>query len=130
QAAGGHVDVGLTSIGSPMPLIAAGKLRVLGIAAPARVDGEGAPYPTLHEQSLDGVTANYHTPLLPNGFTAEQIAFWTRALDKVIVDDDFKLDLARNFWVLEPIRYPETVKWMQDDYDDNRAILKELGMLQ
>src|SRR5215471_5671552 len=29
QAAGGHVDVGLTSIGSPMPLIKAGKLRLL-----------------------------------------------------------------------------------------------------
>jgi len=130
QAAGGHVDVGLTSIGSPMPLIQAGKLRVLGIAAPDRIEGEVAQYPTLREQGLDVVTANSYTLLVPNGLTTEQIAFWTRALDKVIVDDDFKLDLARNFWVLEPIRYPETVKWMQDDYDENRAILKELGMLQ
>ena len=37
QAAGGHIDVGLTSIGSPMPLIKAGKLRMLGIAAPERL---------------------------------------------------------------------------------------------
>ena len=36
QAAGRHVDVGVTSIGSPMPLIQAGKLRMLGIAAPER----------------------------------------------------------------------------------------------
>jgi len=130
QAAGGHVDVGLTSIGSPMPLIAAGKLRVLGIAAPDRIEGELANFPTLREQGIDVVTANSYTVLVPNGLTAEQIAFWTRALDQVIVDPDFKLDLARNFWVLEPIRYPQTVKWMQDDYDENRAILKELGMLQ
>jgi hypothetical protein len=32
--------------------------------------------------------------------------------------------------VPRPIRYPDTVKWMQDDYDENRAVLKELGMLQ
>jgi putative tricarboxylic transport membrane protein len=130
QAAGGHVDVGLTSIGSPMPLVQAGKLRVLGLAAPDRIEGEVAQYPTLREQGLDVVTANSYTVLVPNGLTAEQIAFWGRALDQVIVDPDFKLDLARNFWVLEPIRYPQTVKWMQDDYDENRAILKELGMLQ
>jgi putative tricarboxylic transport membrane protein len=130
QVAGGHVDVGLTSIGSQMPLVQAGKLRVLGIASPERIAGELAQYPTVREQGLDVVTANSYTVLVPNGLTVEQIAFWTHALDKAIEDSDFKLDLARNFWVLKPIRYPETVKWMQDDYDENRAILKELGMLQ
>jgi len=130
QAAGGHIDVGLTSIGSPMPLIQAGKLRVLGLAAPERMGGELASYPTLREQGLDVVTANSYTVLVPNGLTPEQLAFWTRALDKVIADPDFKLDLERNFWALRPIRYPESVKWMQDDYDENRAILQELGMLQ
>jgi putative tricarboxylic transport membrane protein len=130
QVAGGHVDVGLTSIGSPMPLIQAGKLRVLGLAAPERMGGELASYPTLREQGLDVVTANSYTILVPNGLTPEQLAFWTHALDKVIADPDFKVDLDRNFWVLKPIRYPESVKWVQDDYDENRAILQELGMLQ
>jgi putative tricarboxylic transport membrane protein len=130
QVAGGHIDVGETSIGSAMPLIAAGRLRMLGIASPQRLPGELAGYPTLREQGLDVVTANSYTVLAPNGWTREQIAFWMRALDTVLVDPDFKLDLERNFWVLEPIRYPDTVKWMQDDYDENRAVLKELGMLQ
>jgi hypothetical protein len=35
-----------------------------------------------------------------------------------------------NFWVPHPVRYPDTAKWMQDDYDENRAVLKELGMLE
>ena len=130
QVAGGHVDIGITSIGSAMPLIQAGKLRMLGIASPERIDGALASYPTLREQGLDVVTANSYTVLVPNGLAPEQIAFWSRALDKVLVDPDFKLDLERNFWVLKPIRYPETVKWLQDDYDENRAILKELGMIQ
>ena len=37
QAAGGHIDVGVTSIGSSMPLIMGGKLRMLGIASPQRL---------------------------------------------------------------------------------------------
>jgi putative tricarboxylic transport membrane protein len=130
QAAGGHIDVGLTSIGSPWPLIQAGKLRILGIAAPERLPGDLAKYPTLVEQGLDVVTANSYTVLVPNGLGPAQIAFWTHALDKVLLDQDFKHDLDLNFWVPRPIRYPETVKWIQDDYDENRAVLKELGMLQ
>jgi putative tricarboxylic transport membrane protein len=130
QVAGGHVDIGITSIGSSMPLIQAGRLRMLGIASPERIGGALANYPTLREQGLDVVTANSYTVLVPNGLTPEQIGFWTRALDKVLADREFKLDLDRNFWVLKPIRYPETIEWLQDDYDENRGILKELGLIQ
>jgi putative tricarboxylic transport membrane protein len=130
QVAGGHVDVGITSIGSAMPLIQAGKLRMLGIASPERIDGALSIYPTLREQGLDVVTANSYTVLVPNGLTPEQISFWTGALDKVLADPEFKLDLDRNFWVPSLIRYPETVRWLQEDYDENRAVLKELGMIQ
>jgi len=130
QIAGGHVDIGITSIGSAMPLIAAGRLRMLGIASPERLGGALASFPTLREQGLDVVTANSYSVLVPNGLASSQIEFWARALDQVLLDAEFKLDLERNFWVLQPIRYPETLKWLQDDYDENRAILKELGLTQ
>ena len=130
QAAGNHIDVGETSIGSAMPLIQGGKLRMLGIAAPERLPGALAKFPTLREQGIDVVTANSYTVLVPNGFTPEQIAFWMGALDKVLVDPDFQRDLDLNFWTLRPIRYPEAAKWMQSDYDENRKVLTELGMLQ
>ncbi len=130
QAAGNHIDVGVTSLGSPMPLIQGGKLRMLGIAAPERQAGELAIYPTLREQGLDVVTANSYTVMVPNGLKPEQIAFWMGALDKVLEDPDFKRDLELNFWVPQPIRYPEAAKWMQKDYDENRAVLTELGLLQ
>lgn len=130
QAAGGHIDVGETSIGSSMPLIQGGKLRMLGIASPERLPGELAKYPTLREQGLNVITANSYTVLMPSGLTPEQIKFWVQALDKVMEDPDFKLDLDRNFWTLQPIRYPDAAKAMQEEYDDNRKILTELGMLQ
>jgi putative tricarboxylic transport membrane protein len=130
QVAGHHVDVGLTSIGSPYPMIQAGKLRMLGIAAPERLPGELANVPTVREQGMDVVTANSYTVLLPNDLKPEQIEFWSKALDKVLQAEDFRKDLALNFWVPRPIRYPDTAKWMQDDYDENRAVLKELWMLE
>lgn len=130
QVAGNHVDVGETSIGSAMPLISGGKNRMLGIASPERLPGELAKYPTLREQGIDVVTANSYTVVLPNGLRPEQIKYWLGALDKVLVDPDFKRDLELNFWTLKPIRYPQTAAWMQGDYDDNRRVLADLGMLQ
>lgn len=130
QVAGNHVDVGETSIGSAMPLILGGKNRMLGIASPERLPGELAKYPTLREQGIDVVTANSYTVVLPNGLRPEQIKFWLGALDRVLVDADFKRDLDLNFWTLKPIRYPQAAAWMQSDYDENRRVLTELGMLQ
>ena len=130
QAAGHHIDVGITSIGSPWPLLQGGQLRMLGIAAPQRLSGELATFPTLREQGIDVVTANPYTVIVPNDLKPEQIAFWSHALDTALQDPDFKRDLDLNFWVPDPMRFPDTVKWMQDDYDENRAVLKELGMLQ
>jgi hypothetical protein len=86
QAIGNHIDVGVISLGSGLPLIHAGKLRLLGFAAPAREKGDAAEYPTVREQGLDVIADNPFTVVLPAGLSAEQIAFWQDALDKVVAD--------------------------------------------
>ena len=104
---------------------------MLGIAAPERLPGELANVPTVREQGMDVVTANSYTVLLSNDLKPEQIEFWSKAGQGFGGGRLQKKDLALNFWVLpRPIRYPDTVKWMQDDYGENRAVLKELGMLE
>lgn len=130
QVAGNHIDVAVASLGSVMPLVLGGKLRMLGVAAPDRQSGALAKFPTLREQGLDVVTADPYTVVVPNGLAPEQIAFWLKAINKVLDDPDFKRDLRRNFWTLSPVRYPAAAKWMQDTYDDNRAVLTKLGLLQ
>ena len=130
QAMGNHIDVGVISLGSGLPLIRSGKLRLLGIAAPERGEGDAAKYPTLREQGLDVIADNPFTVVLPNGMSPEQIAFWQRALDKVVNQPEFKRDVQREAWSLQPLRYPQTVKWMQNEYDENREILNELGLVQ
>jgi putative tricarboxylic transport membrane protein len=130
QVSGGHIDVGITSMGSAMPLIEAGKIRFLGIAAPERMGGKLAEVPTLKEQGVDVIVANSYNVLLPTGLTPEQIAFWTKALDVVLDDPKFKEDLDRNFWVAQPVRYPDSVTEFSREYDENRAILKEIGFAE
>ena len=78
QAAGGNIDVGETSIGSPMPLILARETPHAWHCIAGAAPGDLAKCPNLREQGLDVVTANSYTVLLPNGLKPEQIAFWAR----------------------------------------------------
>lgn len=130
QVAGGHVDVGISSVGSPMSLIQSGDLRFLGLAAPQRMGGGMADVPTLIEQGLDVIVANSYNVLAPTGLTEEQIAFWTGALDVVLKDKQFQEDLDRNYWVATPVRYPESVAEFSREYDENRAILQKIGFAE
>ncbi|TCR61786.1 tripartite tricarboxylate transporter substrate binding protein [Bosea sp. BK604] len=130
QISGGHVDVGITSIGSAMPLIQAGKARFLGLAAPERMGGDMKDVPTLREQGLDVIVANSYNVLLPGSLKPEQVAFWTKALDAVLENKQFQADLDRNFWVATPVRYPGSVAEFNKEYDENRTILKEIGFAE
>ena len=130
QAAGGHIDVGVTSIGSSMPLIQGGKLRMLGIASPERLPGELAKYPTLREQGLDVVTANSYTVLVPNGLTPRADRVLGAGARQGHGRSRFQARSGSQFLDAEAVALSATVKWMQDDYDENRAVLTELGMLQ
>ncbi|MGH6630752.1 MAG: Bug family tripartite tricarboxylate transporter substrate binding protein, partial [Burkholderiales bacterium] len=56
QVAGGHLDIGLSSPGSPRSLVDGGKLRYIGVAGPQRIPGPLAEVPTLREQGLDVIT--------------------------------------------------------------------------
>jgi putative tricarboxylic transport membrane protein len=130
QAIGNHIDVGAISLGSGLPLIQSGKLRLLGIAAPEREEDDAAKYPTVREQGLDVIADNPFTVVLPGGLSREQIAFWQSALDKVVANPEFRREVRREAWTLRPVRYPETVKWMQDEYQGYREVLMELGLIR
>ena len=130
QAAGGHIEVGLTSIGSRDAAHRSGQAPHAGncLARAHRRRTVASIRRYASKVSMwsppTPIPCSCQTGSRPSRSNSG-LAHSTRSLDP-----EFKLDLERNFWVLKPIRYPETVKWLQDDYDENRAILKELGMLQ
>ena len=54
-AAGGHVDVMAATPATVMPLVQAGKVRIIGIASNTRLKGAIAAVPTFKEQGIDAV---------------------------------------------------------------------------
>ena len=56
---GGHIDVMATVTSNLNPHVQAGKMRLLGISSPRRLGGALANVPTLKEQGVDAVLANW-----------------------------------------------------------------------
>ncbi len=127
QLAGGHVDCTISSTGSGLGLVQAGNIRFLGVCYHERLGGVLADVPTMREQGVDLITTTSYQVLMPRGLTPEQVAFWKGAMAKVLDNDEFKADLARNFWPARPVFHPDAQGAFEREYDETRAILIELG---
>jgi putative tricarboxylic transport membrane protein len=127
---GGHVDAHSGTTSSVIRLVEAGKLRVLGIAAPKRL---AAPYnstPTWTEQGLPVVMDTWRGVIGPKGLSREQIAFWNGVLAKVVATDTWKQTVQANSWEANYLDSEGTKKLFESDYAEYRSILTDLGMLK
>ena len=64
-ALGGHVDVIATVTSNLLPHVQGGKLRLIGISSARRLEGALAQVPTLKEQGVDAVLANWQGGIRP-----------------------------------------------------------------
>ena len=125
---GGHVDLISSAANNVIPHLAAGKMRVLGIAAPQRVGGAFAKVPTWKEQGIDVQITNWRMLAGPKGLTAAQIAYWDGALAKLVKTDEWKKDLDNNVFENTYMNSDETRRYLKAQYDQFHAALSEVGL--
>jgi len=110
--------------------VEAGKMRVLGIAAPRRL---AAPYdatPTWTEQGLPVVMDTWRGVIGPRGMSREQIAFWNGVFAKAVTTDTWMEAVRSNSWDANYLDSEETKKLFESDYKEYRSILGDLGLLK
>ena len=125
---GGHIDVNSSAANNVVPHIEAGKLRVLGVAAPKRLGGALAAVPTWQEQGVNALVTNWRMVAGPKGVTPAQIAYWDGVLAKLVQTAEWKKDLETNLFENTYLGSAATERYMQAEYDKFRAALAELGM--
>lgn len=125
---GGHIDVNSSAANNVVPHKEAGKLRVLGVAAPRRLGGVLADVPTWKEQGVNAVVTNWRMVAGPKGMTAEQVASWDRVLAKLTATDEWKKDVETNLFENTYMNSAATERYMKSEYDQFRVALHELGM--
>jgi len=125
---GGHIDLVTTAAGNVAAHVAAGRLRVVGVAAPKRFGGALAQVPTWKEQGVDLVFGGWRAIMGPKGLTPAQIAFWEGALRKCTETQEWKVDLDRNFWSDDFTTGAQFAKDLDNDYAAMKSVLVELGL--
>ena len=125
---GGHIDLVMTAAGNAVDHVAAGKLRLVGVAAPQRFSGALSGVPTWKEQGFDVVYGGWRSIVGPRGLPAAQVAYWEGGLRKTTEYPEWKADLEKHFWsdfFAESARFRV---FLDKDYGDTKAVLIELGL--
>ena len=125
---GGHIDLVTTAAGNIAAHIAAGKLRVVGVAAERRFAGTLADLPTWKEQGVNLVFGGWRAILAPKGLTPQQSAYWESVLRKATEAPEWKTDIERNFWSDDFVAGEQFRKDLDQDYAAMKAVLVDLGL--
>jgi len=125
---GGHIDLVTTAAGNAAGHVAAGRMRVVGVAAPKRFGGVLADVPTWKEQGVELVFGGWRAIMGPKGLAPAQVAYWEGALRKATQVPEWKTDLERNYWSDDFVTSRQFRKDLDKDYADMKAVLVELGL--
>ena len=127
-ALGGHIDCVVTVASNIQPHVEAGKMRMLGVAAPRRLGSALAAVPTWKEQGYDLVMPNWAGVFGPKGLSAPQIAYWDGVLAAAVATADWKSFIDANQWEAEYLNSADYVKYLRAEDAKLRAALTDLGL--
>jgi putative tricarboxylic transport membrane protein len=125
---GGHVDVVPLSVAFGAQLLRNKQARMLAVTSPARLPDVLADVPTWKELGYDVEVAQWRIFVGPRGMTPAQIAYWEGLVQRVTQAEEWKKELAENFWQHQIMGHAETLKFLAHDNQDARAFLMELGL--
>ena len=127
---GGHVDVvplGVTTASGPLQN---GQIRLIAVASPRRGPGVIAQVPTWTEQGYNVVVSNWRGVIGPRGLPPAQIAYWERAIQRLVETDEWKKDLETNYHSGEYLGSADTRKMMESDQATIKVFLTDLELIK
>ena len=125
---GGHVDVVPISVGFGSQLLRNKQVRIIAVTAPQRLPGIMQDVPTWKEQGFDAIVEQWRIFIGPKGMTKEQLAYWEGVFRRMMDAEEWKNELAENFWNANFQTSAEARKFLARDYADAKAFLTELGL--
>lgn len=127
---GGHVGLVTTPSANGIPHLQAGRMRMLGVAAPKRLEGALSVVPTWKEQGINAVVANWRPVIAPRGLTPAQIRYWEDVFAKVVQTPEWKTEVEASGAVSNFMRSRELAAHFAAEQKRFRVTLTELGMAQ
>ena len=123
---GEKIDVGMSGLGEFEGQIEDGKLRVLAVSGPERLETTDAP--TLKESGIDLVFTNWRGVLAPPGISDEQRAYLTELFTEMHATKEWKSALKANGWSDNFATGQEFEDFLTEQDKRVEDTLKELGL--
>lgn len=126
---GGHIEVMSSSVDAVVPHFKSGVMRILGVATRERSPSLPG-VPTLRDQGYDIVMGNWTAIMGPKGITPAQIAFWEDLLERTFSHPAWKSMLEAEALEAEFKGAQALRELLVRDYELERRMLTELGMVK
>jgi putative tricarboxylic transport membrane protein len=129
QLLGGHIDMVSLAAGNTVAHHKAGTARLIGIASEKRI-ASVPDVPTVREQGVDVVQGGWTLIVGPGGLTPPQVAYWESLLERTVAHPEWKKSIEADSAVWLFMKSQPTREFLRKEYDTDKALLVELGMVK
>jgi len=126
----GNADVCAVTAASVLKELAAGRLRVVGVSAPARLAGALKDASTWKEQGVDCVIGAWRGVTGPTGLTDDQVRFWSHIVEAATAQPVWQEELSRLAWSPMLLTGDSLRGYLARERAEFVATLSELGLLK
>jgi putative tricarboxylic transport membrane protein len=108
----------------------AGKIKIIAVLAPQRLEGDFAQFPTAKEQGLDVIGANWRGFYAPGGMSDDAYAFWTQQLTTLYRSTEWQAVMAKNGLAKLDLQGPAFQAFVKESVDAIQDLSKEIGIIK
>lgn len=126
---GGHIDMVCLAPGNVVVHHKAGTMRMIGVASTKRLVSL-PDVPTIKEQGIDIVQGGWTLIVGPKGLSPAQVAYWENLLERTVNHPAWKKSLEEDSGEWLFMKQQPTREYLKKEYDTDRALLVELGMVK
>jgi putative tricarboxylic transport membrane protein len=123
---GKDVSFAATGIGEVTEAAAGGKVRILAVTSEEPVEGVDAP--TLSDEGVDLVFANWRGIVAPPGISADDTKKWVDAVTKMHDSDAWKKTLETQGWTDAFLTGDDFASFLDDESGRVQSVMSELGL--
>ncbi|KAA0561539.1 tripartite tricarboxylate transporter substrate binding protein [Bacillus sp. CH30_1T] len=126
---GGKVDVYSTGLAEASEQARAGKVKVLAITAPERLEGDTvSEFPTLKEQGIDDEFVVWRGFLGPKDMDPDAVSYYEKAFKDMIETDQWKEMRDKFGWTDNYMSSEEFSTFLDEEYKEIEALMEEIGL--
>lgn len=128
QLLGGHVTVFSSDVGDAIEQYRAGKVRVLGVTAPKRLEGDAKDFPTVKEQGIDMEFTVWRGVMAHKKMSPEAVKFYEEAFRQMSKNSKW-IEARENLGWRDNFMEAATFgKFLNEQYDHIEAVMTRAGL--